>query len=182
VIPLQVALEDGLASFTRVAALMQMRWSWPIVESIHFIGLTLLFGCIAAWDLRLIGVAKHVPITAFHRLIPLGILGFVINAASGVFFLITYPDQYVYNQAFHVKLLCIALAGLNVAVFYATQFRRVDALGPGQPSPLIARLNGWISLALWMTIIVCGRMITFFRPTQCRAADALGYIADCIVR
>jgi hypothetical protein len=182
VIPLQVALEHGLASFTGTAALMQLRWSWPIVESIHFIGLTLLFGCIAAWDLRLMGMAKQVPIAAFHRLIPLGILGFAINAASGVFFLVAYPDQYVYNRAFHVKLLCILLAGVNVAVFYVTQFRGVSLLGPGQQAPHRARLSGLISLVLWVTVIVCGRMITFYRPTQCLAAEVSGFLADCVVR
>ena len=48
-IPFQVELESALRSFTQVAALMRTNWGWPIAESIHFVGLTLLFGSIAAW-------------------------------------------------------------------------------------------------------------------------------------
>jgi hypothetical protein len=181
-IPFQVELETALRSFRQVAALMHSDWGWPITESIHFVGLTLLFGCIAAWDLRLVGLARHVPIAAFHRLIPFAILGFAINAGSGTFFLMTEPDQYVYNPAFHLKMLCVILAGANVVLFYLTMFRRVNRLGPGDQGPWVARLNGAVSLALWITVIVCGRMITFYRPARCRPGEALGFIADCIVR
>ncbi len=181
-IPFQVELESTLRSFTQVAALMRTNWGWPIAESIHFVGLTLLFGSIAAWDLRLVGVAKHVPIAAFHRLIPFAILGFMINAGSGSFFLMTEPDQYVYNPAFQLKMLCVVLAGINVGLFYLTMFRRVNRLGAGVQGPVLARLNGLVSLVLWITVIICGRMITFYLPARCRPGEVIGFLADCIVR
>ena len=99
-----------------------------MVESLHFLGLTLLFGSIAAWDLRLLGVGRGVPIAAFHRLIPFAVVGFTVNVTSGIGFLMAAPDQYIYNPAFHVKMLLVALAGLNVLVFYLTIFRRVRDL------------------------------------------------------
>ena len=181
-IPLQVQIERLLGSFTQAAGMMRLQWAWPAAESAHFIGLTLLFGSIAAWDLRLIGLARHVPVAAFHRLIPWAVLGFAINIGTGSLFLVTSPDQYVYNAAFHVKLLCLMLAGANVAVFYLTMFRRVNALGPGVQLPLAARLAGAISLVLWIGVIICGRMITFFRPIGCSADEVAGLIATCIVR
>jgi hypothetical protein len=181
-IPFQVQLEAALRSFRHVAALMQLQWSWPMAESAHFIGLTLLFGSIAAWDLRLLGVAKEVPVKAFHRLVPFAVIGFAINLASGLTFLMTFPDQYVYNPAFHLKMACIVLAGLNVAVFYLTLFRRVNALGPDAQPPLSARASGAISLILWATVIVCGRMITFFRPFPCDVHEVAGFLARCVVR
>ena len=181
-IPFQVWLEAMLAGFERVETLMHTAWAWPIAESIHFIGLTVLFGSIAAWDLRLMGVAKQVPIAAFHRLIPFAVLGFAINAASGTFFLMAAPDQYVYNPAFQLKVLCLLLGGANVLVFYLTMFRRVSALGPGVQGPLVARLNGAVSIALWMAVILCGRLIAFYRPGFCEPGEAAGFLAQCIVR
>ena len=89
------------------------------------------------------------------------------HVASGVLFLVAYPDQYAYDSAFHLKLLCILLAGVNVACFYAG---------------VLHRASGAISLVLWTTVIVCGRMITFYRPSPCRAGAAVGLLADCIVR
>jgi hypothetical protein len=166
-IPFQVALETVLRSFTGVAEFMQLRWSWPLLESVHFIGLTLLLGSIGAWDLRLLGLAKQVPIAAFHRLIPFAILGFGINAVSGTLFLVTFPDQYVYNPAFHLKMLCVMLAGVNVLVFYIVVFRHVRSFEPGAPAPPLAMASGAVSLVLWITVIICGRMITFFIHSVC---------------
>jgi hypothetical protein len=131
----QIWLHRKLASAVTVAAFMRTEWGWPAVESIHFIGLTLLFGTIAVWDLRLLGLLKRVPIAELYRLVPFAVLGFAINATSGSMFLMTEPDQYLYNPAFQFKLLLIALAGLNVLVFYATVFRHLGALAPGVEAP-----------------------------------------------
>ena len=181
-IPFQVQFEAWLRSFTSVGSFMQLQWSWPAVESAHFIGLTLLLGSIAAWDLRLLGFLKDVPVAAFHKLVPFAVLGFTINVTSGTMFLMTFPDQYIYNPAFHLKVLCLSLAGLNVLLFYLTNFRRIARLGPGGQPALLARLSGAVSLGLWVTVIVCGRMITFFRPQVCDAGAVAGFLARCIVR
>ena len=182
-IQFQVQLEAWLRSFTSLGAFMQTKWAWPAFESLHFIGLTLLFGSIAAWDLRLIGFVKEVPVAAFHKLVPFAVLGFAINVASGSMFLVTFPNQYVYNPAFQLKVLCLMLAGLNVMVFYLTSFRQIATLESGQQAPPPGRLSGAVSLALWLTVIVCGRMITFYRPAgTCRAAEVGSFLASCIVR
>ena len=181
-IPFQVQFEAWLRSFTSVGSFMQLHWSWPAVESAHFIGLTLLLGSIAAWDLRLLGVLKDVPVAAFHKLVPFAVLGFSINVTSGAMFLMTFPDQYIYNPAFHLKVLCLILAGLNVLLFYLTNFRHIARLGPGGQPSLLVRLSGAVSLGLWVTVIVCGRMITFFRPQVCDAGAVVGFLATCIVR
>ena len=148
----------------------------------HFIGLTLLFGAIAAWDLRLLGMAKRVPIAAFHRLVPFAVLGFAINAPSGSMFLMTEPDQYLYNPAFHFKLLFMALAGLNVVVFYVAVFRRVSGLAPGVDEPHAVKAFGAASLICWTAVIVCGRLLTWYRPDLCDPSEAIGFLADCILR
>jgi hypothetical protein len=180
--PVQVWLVDTLSSATTVANIMHTKWGWPSMESLHFIGLTLLFGSIAAWDLRLLGVARRVPIVAFHRLIPFAVLGFTINAATGSTFLMTEPDQYIYNPAFHLKLLFLTLAGVNVLVFYVTVFAHVKALGPDAEAPPLARVNGALSLIFWLAVIVCGRMLTFYRPVPCGPGDVVGFLANCILR
>jgi hypothetical protein len=178
----QLWLEHTLSNVEPVATFMRTRWGWPTVESVHFIGLTLLFGSIAAWDLRLLGMAKRVPIVAFHRLVPFAVIGFAINATSGSMFLMTEPDQYLYNRAFHFKLLFIALAGLNVAVFYLAVFRRVSGLAPGVDAPPAVKVFGATSLICWIAVIVCGRLITWYRPDLCDAGEAIGFLAECIPR
>ena len=178
----QVWLEQTLASVTPVATFMRTAWGWPTIESVHFIGLTLLFGTIAVWDLRLLGMAKRVPIAAFHRLVPFAMVGFAINAVSGSMFLMTEPDQYLYNPAFHFKFLLLGLAGLNVLAFYAAVFWRDRTVVPEARGPRFEKLSGAISLLCWTGVIICGRLITFYRPDACDPGEALAFIAACIPR
>ena len=49
---------------------MHWTWGWPIAEIVHFTGLCLLFGAVALFDLRMLGVARGIRLSALHRLIP----------------------------------------------------------------------------------------------------------------
>ena len=180
--PFQMWLHDTLLRGTAVAAFMRTDWGWPTIESVHFIGLTLLFGTIAVWDLRLLGMAKRIPLAEFHRLIPFAVVGFAINAASGSMFLMTEPNQYLYNPAFHFKVLLFALAGLNVLIFYAFVFRRFGGLAAGVDGARVVKIFGAVSLACWIGVIICGRLITFYRPFACEPAGATAFIVECIPR
>ena len=146
---------------------MRTAWAWPIAESLHFLGLCLLVGAIGSFDLRLLGVARSVPIAAVHRLIPWGLLGFAINVASGLMFVLTEPDQYIYNPSFHLKVLFLGIAGVNASLFYVTSFQQAFGRSPSLDAPRRAKVIALVSLCAWMTVIVCGRMITFYRPGPC---------------
>ena len=179
--PFQLWLERTLLDLVPpVSGFMRTRWGWPVMESVHFIGLALLFGSIATWDLRLLGIGKRVPIIAFHRLVPFAVLGFAINITSGSTFLMTETDQYIYNPAFHFKMLFIALAGLNVLLFNVTMFRRVSVLPAGADTPHLAKMCGAASLVFWTAVIICGRMLTFFRPNACQPGEAAEFLVYCV--
>ncbi len=139
-------------------------WAWPLAESLHFIGLCLLFGTVGFFDLRLLGVARDVDLRALHQLIPYGVAGFALSAASGGLFVMTTPDQYLHNPAFLVKLSLIMLAGLNMLLFYRFAARGAWLTADGALPPLRARLSGAVSLLCWLGVIACGRVITAFRP------------------
>jgi hypothetical protein len=156
---------EGWLTTTRLSYLMRNYASpWPTSESIHFIGLCLLIGTVGLFDLRMLGIVKRIPISALHRLIPIGILGYCMNVLTGLTFLSGYPDQYIYNPAFQTKMLFMAGAGLNVFIFYLVTYPSVASLGPTEEAPLGARIAGGVSLVCWIGVIVCGRYITFFRP------------------
>jgi hypothetical protein len=139
------------------------RWAWPVFESLHFIGMSLLIGTVGVFDLRLLGFARGVPVAALHRLIPVGIAGFVLNAVTGACFICATPDQYIFNMAFRVKVTLIVVAGLNVLFFYGRVFRRLERDGGGAP-PWGARLAGAVSITAWVGVMSAGRLLTFFRP------------------
>jgi len=169
-----------LGSVEIVKPVMTSKWGWPICESLHFIGLSLLIGTIGMFDMRLLGIAKRIPISALHRLIPWGIGGYILNIITGSMFLVTAPDQYLYNSAFHLKMLFMAVAGLNVLTFYSAVFRKVNVLGAGADAPLAAKWIGGASLFLWTGVIIFGRLLTFYRPFACGKGGATGFLATCL--
>ena len=70
---------------------------WVICEVVHFIGLALLIGTVGLLDLRLMGVAKRLPVGAMKPLIRLGNgAGFVLCFLSGVVFVSGDPVQEPY--------------------------------------------------------------------------------------
>jgi len=144
--------------------LMYSAWGWTIAEIVHFTGICLLMGAVGMFDLAMMGVVRGLTLARLHKLVPFGVLGFVLSASSGFMFVVTTPDQYLYNPAWQTKMALLAIAGANMVLFYLTTSRRLKALGPDDPPPLAARLLAILSLACWLGVIAAGRVITAFRP------------------
>ena len=159
------AIIDAFGHDSGVFALMNTAWAWPIAESLHFIGLSMLLGTIGIVDLRLLGLAKSIALPDLHRITRVGIFGFAINVVTGVAFFVSAPDQYLYNPAFQLKVACMLLAAANVVAFYAYAWPRVRS-APGSEAPMSAKLCAVVSLTAWMGVIVFGRLITFYRPPE----------------
>ncbi len=158
---------DALLNLSRVMgiqAFMNSEWGWPIVESVHFLGLCLLIGTVGVFDLRMLGVGRGIPLVALHRLVPAGVVGFVINLLTGLMFFVSAPDQYTYNPAFQIKLLFILVAGVNMLLFYRTSLSAIRTTASDARPPSRVVLAAAISLGCWSMVIVWGRLITYFRP------------------
>ena len=134
-------------------------WIWATSETLHFVGLCLLFGIASLVDLRMLGVLKGVSFAALHRLLPWAVLGFGINLITGMLFFVAAYDQYTTNAVFHWKLILMMLAGLNV--LYFTIFDEPWELGPGDDAPLSAKFVAASAFVLVIGVIFCGRMLPF---------------------
>jgi hypothetical protein len=135
------------------------KWVWPTCETLHFIGLSLMFGVAALVDLRMLGMMKSIPFAALHRVLPWGILGFGMNAVTGMIFFIGAPGQYTTNRVFEWKLILMMVAGLNVVYF--TLFDEPWDLGAGDDAPLTAKAVAASALFLVVGVLWCGRMLPF---------------------
>lgn len=139
-------------------------WAWPTAECLHFVGLTVLFGTIGVFDLRLLGFGRGLVPSQLHRLIPFGLAGFALSVSTGTLFLFGIPSLYVTNPAFQFKVLFLFLAGLNVLVYYRWAAPAVALLGAEDQAPLRARIIGGVSLGLWISVLFAGRFIGFYKP------------------
>jgi len=155
---LQFAQASGIHTF------MNSPWGWPIAESLHFIGLSFLIGTVGIFDLRLMGFSPAIPIASLHRLVPWGVAGYALNATTGFCFFVTAPDQYFYNPAFRTKVGFMLVAAINMVLFYKTTAQAVKKAAPQQALGNPAKVFAIISLGCWLGVIICGRLITYYRP------------------
>jgi len=150
--PLSVTLQDEVA------------WLWPLCESLHFIGLSLVIGAAGLLDLRLLGFMKAVPVWTAKRFIHWAIAGFVLNLATGLVFLVSQPQQYAMNPSMWFKMLFLLLAGANALVFETVFSRRVVVLGAGEDTPVSVKIVAAVSLVSWFAVLYFGRMIPYLVP------------------
>ena len=134
-------------------------WAWPALESIHFLGLCLLFGVVLVGNLRILGLMRTAALVDIHRLLPWGVWGFVLNSVTGMLFFIGQAFQYIDNPAFHWKVFFMLLAGANV--LYLTLFDDVWALGTEEDAPSFAKLVAASQIVLWVGVIYFGRMLPY---------------------
>ena len=143
---------------------MNSPWGWPTAESIHFLGLCLLIGCVGVFDLRMLGIGRGISYAQMHKLVKVGVFGYILNVTTGIMFLTTAPDQYLFNPAFQSKLLFMLVAGLNMLWFYAHHSGSVKMTDSVVSLTYRVKAIAMISLLCWMAVIICGRLITYFRP------------------
>jgi hypothetical protein len=141
-------------------------WVWPIGEMLHFIGMALLIGTVGWLDLRILGFGKAVPIASLEKLIPIGILGFILNVGSGFVFVAGNfsggPMAYLGNLAFQIKMLLILLAGLNLVAYYFTGIARAaEGVPVGGDAAPAAKAVAIVSLLCWFGVIYFGRLIMY---------------------
>jgi hypothetical protein len=161
---MDIAAIDAFGKSSGIYAFMNTAWGWPCIESLHYIALATLIGTVGLFDLRMLGFARSVPLPGLHKLVPFGVFAYIANIVTGSLFFVSAPDQYAYNPAFQLKVLCMLIAGINVAVFYTTSAQTVRALQPDVTAPLHVKVIAFVSLASWIGVIVFGRLITAFRP------------------
>jgi len=141
-------------------------WILPICESLHFIGMAMLIGFAGILDLRLLGMAKRLPVAPLQRLMPWALLGFVMSLGSGVVFIAANPGQYVgppLSLSFVAKMFFILLACLNAFLYYVTGLKRsADGVEAGEEAPSGAKVSAAVSLFLWIAVMYWGRVLQFF--------------------
>jgi hypothetical protein len=132
-----------------------------MLQSLHFIGMTMLIGVVGIIDLRVLGVAPGLPIHPLHRFLPLAFVGFAINLTTGICFFCHDPYVYAFNLSFRLKMLLIVVAGLNALWFRLGVFIDVDKWGPGIEASRLAKVISALSIIIWFGVITAGRFIAF---------------------
>jgi len=152
--PAETGLARALGAFV-----VGHTWVWPSCETLHFVGLCLLFTVVILVDLRMLGMAKSLSFAALYQLLPLGMLGFAMNLTTGMAFFIGAPEQYTKNPVFYWKMIFVVLGAFNVLYFILID--EPWSVGPGDDAPFTAKVAAASALCVWIGVLFFGHMLPF---------------------
>lgn len=145
------------------AAMRGSTWLYPVVEVVHIAGFSVLVGSVAMFDLRVLGCGRSgrsvAVLAAGRMLLPWSAVSLFAIVPAGLLLFSAQPRELAVNQVFQLKLLLIALAGLNALSFHLGVYRTAATWHAGAPA--LARLHAAASLGLWIGVISCGRLLAY---------------------
>ena len=152
-----LAIENtGFSSWLRET---ESPFGFYFVLLFHTFGLALVVGANTVVDLRLLGVARAVPLAPLKQLFRVMWIGFAVNAVTGVLLVFAYPTKSLTNPDFYLKLTIIGFAvwvmqRINSEVFGESSLDETSMMAKG------ASLAKW-SLLLWFAAITAGRLLAY---------------------
>lgn len=149
--------EGGIAS-----AMRDSLWLFPLVETMHIIGFSILVGAVVMFDLRILGISKRISVRLLARhLLPWSVAALLLIVPTGTLMFASEASELVGNRAFVVKMLLLMLAGTNSAAFHLGSFRNAELWDQNAPAPMGAKLHAVASMLIWAGVITCGRLIAY---------------------
>jgi len=118
-------LLDWMQSLPVSEWITDSNWGFPIMLVLHSWGMAAVVGILVMLDLRILGFARIVPLTAFQPMMSLAWAGFFINLISGVLMFMADANRLIVNWSFLSKMTCVVLGGIITAVLW----RRLRAAG-----------------------------------------------------
>lgn len=136
---------------------------FPWLECTHVVAIATVLGTIAIVDLRLLGYRAHRKSAdrLIVELLPYTWGAFVVAVLSGLLLFSSNAVGYAHDMRFQFKMALIVLAGINMAVFHATAYKRINEWDEVIPTPGAAQTAGALSLGLWVGVAFLGRWVGF---------------------
>ena len=155
------AILAGLGATPIAASLRASLYAYPLVNAAHILSLAALFGSILALDLRLLGVAKAVPIQPLATLLPrVAAAGLAAAVLTGALLFLVQPVDYAGNPFFLAKIALVAVGAAHAIAVHRSRGWQVVRSPLGIVTRRL-RLSALLSLTIWTAAILAGRFIGF---------------------
>ena len=154
-----------------MTAVQQTPWVYPIIMAVHLSCIAVFGGMILMTDLRLLGLALRDQTIAevVDGLRPFKRIGFVIMVTCGLLMAGSEAPTYYPNPYFWAKMTLLLLVGVHALVFKPTVYDHPEELDKSPVIPRRAKAAAVLSLILWVSIPICGRLIGYYEPHEGKA-------------
>jgi hypothetical protein len=155
---LQALEQSGFAS-----AIRQSTWAYLTANVGHILALTLFAAAVAIMDLRLLGAFAASPPGAVVRPARrVAMLALLLMAATGFVLFAAEATHVAGNGVFQIKAVLIALGVANALLVARALGPALDKTPAFEPLPARVRAAAVLSLAIWVSVAACGRLIAYF--------------------
>jgi hypothetical protein len=132
---------------------------YPLMITLHAIGMAIMVGLSVTLDLRLLGWFRDMPYTALNRFLGIAWAGFTINLLSGTALFCMQATSYVKDGTFLLKMLFVLL-GVVTAAFLQSALNRNSASW-STSAPGTIKVLAVVSITFWVGATVTGRLIAY---------------------
>ena len=140
-------------------------WAYPLVLSLHAMGMSFVVGVSFAVDLRILGFGSGLPLRPFEKFFPFMWLGFWVNTISGIILLIADATTKFSNYVFYIKMGFIIVAVWLIGRIHKTLFLHPELVDSNH-APMQAKALAWISIICWLGSITAGRLMAYLGPVS----------------
>jgi uncharacterized membrane protein len=159
-LPTDILPTDPKAGWTPAIELLINNVIWFVPwQTVHFFGFSLIFGTVLFLVLRVLGFAKSIPFSAVHRVLPLGLLGVLMNVFSGMLMLLADSFRYLNESTFAPKIAFIAIGA--IAILYFSLSDRIWSVKAGEDAPASSKAVAVLVLVAWAGVIIGGRLLPY---------------------
>lgn len=160
-------IEQALVSIENLAfvsALRNSTFMYPLVNAGHILGVSLLVGGIVPLDLRLLGLWRKYPVMVFVDVLRISAaVGLALAVVCGALLFTTAAPDYATSPLFQAKIALVLLGVLNaLAVGRLMKRRDIRSLPMRAPMPVVLRIGALVSLAVWISVLILGRLVGYF--------------------
>ena len=142
-----------------MAEFIKQSWLFPVIQSVHIIGLTMVVGTACILDLRLLGITmrRQTVRTLASNFVPWTVAGLLTVLITGTLLFGSDIQRYLKNPAFLLKMVLLVVALATHGRLHFSVIRS-DASFP----TMSRKLGAALSLLLWCSVVLAGRAIADF--------------------
>ena len=134
---------------------------WPLMLSMHAVGLAIVVGIVLVLNLRMLGLFRPIPYVAISDLMTYAWIGIALNIFSGFSLFMAQATFYITNFPFLTKISFIILGIANVHYTQKVLRREAAVWDTSDAVPQISIVLAGTSLIFWVLAVVGGRLIAY---------------------
>jgi hypothetical protein len=137
-------------------------WAQPTILTLHTMGMGVLVGASWVLDLRLLGISRNIPLSAFRWVFRAVAVGLIVNLVTGVMLFAARATALGVAIPFLIKMGLVIASAATLVPLRSDVFRSDADQREVSGS---ARLLAIASILAWSGAITAGRLLAYLVPS-----------------